>query len=100
MCDAVSSPVTPRTAGFKPFGTRASPTGARTTWAPCWNIASFTRNARCAAAAVPVAVTYRLLGPRPVTRIPAPRSHDSTEAIVEAVGANRARYWAGVRKWR
>jgi len=37
-------------------------------------------------------------GPTPVTRMPAPRSHDSTEATEAAVGAKRARHWAGVRK--
>ena len=37
---------------------------------------------------------------KPVTRSPAPRSHEDTDETVRAVGPNRDRYWAGVRKCR
>ena len=36
----------------------------------------------------------------PVMRRPADRSHALTDATAAAVGSNRARYCAGVRKWR
>ncbi len=96
----VSSPSIPAIVEARSAGTVTPVVGADTVVPFLSKVDSWVPRAFSVTAVEPENSMYRWFFGMDVMVNPLVRSQDTTDATSAAVGANRARHWSGVRKWR